>query len=713
METQNIQSDNDGRYDAQLGATRPRDYLWLCSPLGRRAGSVSASTEHPNSLVLLLLSAPYALKAGDAQTLGGFPPSAFLLADPAAHDSMPLSTGTARTITPNLGGGGTKGYLSLWTDNAGDLGNSAIFQSGIANSAKVGINTTTPAAALDVKGGGIFRGSLILPATAAATLGAGKASQPEAFTASAFNSGTGVPVSQTFQWEAEPTGNYTASPSATFNLLFGSAGAAPTETGLHIARNGQVTFPGGQTFPGTIAGVTTSNGSGLTGGGVIGNLNLSLTNTCANGQVLQSNGGSWNCVNAAMGTITGVTAGTDLLGGGSSGNVTLSLDTSKVPQLTASNTFTTNQNIVGSLGVGSTTTNATLQLSAKDTSYTGVQNVTTNISTAAGPSFAVLAATSNAGVTAEMVADGHGNGAMATPGGYVGTYTNSPFGFITGNQQRMQIASTGEIGIGLPPPGIQLTMFTVYANPARDFEGAIIEGADGGAGAVLQGGAGDGILDGGAGGLLAGGDTTNAVGGDGIDAYAGGGSPAGYAGAFFGDVVITGNLSKAGGSFRIDHPLDPANKYLYHSFVESPDMMNVYNGIATLDGSGEASIELPTWFETLNRDFRYQLTPVGAPGPNLYVAGEVAQNSFRVAGGKPGMKVSWQITGVRQDPWANAHRIPVEEDKPARERGYYLHPELYQAPPEKGVDWARHPQMMQRMTVDRQKSKAAPGETNH
>lgn len=137
-----------------------------------------------------------------------------------------------------------------------------------------------------------------------------------------------------------------------------------------------------------------------------------------------------------------------------------------------------------------------------------------------------------------------------------------------------------------------------------------------------------------------------------------------------GNLTITGSISKQGGSFRIDHPLDPANKYLSHSFVESPDMMNIYNGSVILDSNGEAEINLPDYFETLNRDFRYQLTPVGGYAP-VYVAREVNGNSFRIAGGKLGLKVSWQVTGVRQDAYANTHRIQVEEDKPQAERGQH------------------------------------------
>lgn len=140
-----------------------------------------------------------------------------------------------------------------------------------------------------------------------------------------------------------------------------------------------------------------------------------------------------------------------------------------------------------------------------------------------------------------------------------------------------------------------------------------------------------------------------------------------------GNVQIFGTLSKGGGSFKIDDPIDPTNKYLYHSFVESPDMKNIYDGIATLDENGEAVVQLPNWFEALNGDFRYQLTCIGAYA-QVYIAQEVSNNQFEIAGGKPGMRVSWQVTGIRHDAFANAHRIPVEEEKPPSERGTYLYP---------------------------------------
>ena len=158
-----------------------------------------------------------------------------------------------------------------------------------------------------------------------------------------------------------------------------------------------------------------------------------------------------------------------------------------------------------------------------------------------------------------------------------------------------------------------------------------------------------------------------------------------------GNVIVQGNLTKSSGSFRIDHPLDPANRYLYHSFVESPDMKNIYDGVAVLDDQGEAVIELPAWFEALNQEFRYQLTAIGGPGPNLHVSQEIAKGRFKIGGGTRRMKVSWQVTGIRHDAYANAHRIPVEEDKPPALRGYYLHPEEQQMPASKNVRAAMRP----------------------
>lgn len=160
----------------------------------------------------------------------------------------------------------------------------------------------------------------------------------------------------------------------------------------------------------------------------------------------------------------------------------------------------------------------------------------------------------------------------------------------------------------------------------------------------------------------------------------------GWGGYFVGDTNVTGTLSKGAGSFVIDHPLDPEGKILRHSFVESPDMMDIYNGNVRLDDRGEAVVELPAWFEALNRDFRYQLTGIGDFVP-AYVRDEVRDNRFTIAGGKAGQRVSWQVTGVRRDAFAEANRIVVEEAKPAAEQGTYLHPKAFGRPESVGRDF--------------------------
>jgi hypothetical protein len=139
-----------------------------------------------------------------------------------------------------------------------------------------------------------------------------------------------------------------------------------------------------------------------------------------------------------------------------------------------------------------------------------------------------------------------------------------------------------------------------------------------------------------------------------------------------GNLNVVGKLTKGSGTFAIDHPLDPTNKYLYHSFVESPDMMNVYNGNATTDQHGLAVVTLPSYFEALNKDFRYQLTPMGSFA-QATVAKEVHDNQFTIRTNKPGIKVSWQVTGVRHDAFAEQNPIHVEEEKAPRDRGHYMH----------------------------------------
>lgn len=156
-----------------------------------------------------------------------------------------------------------------------------------------------------------------------------------------------------------------------------------------------------------------------------------------------------------------------------------------------------------------------------------------------------------------------------------------------------------------------------------------------------------------------------------------------FAGIFIGDVLIEGELEVNGpiykeqNFFRIDHPLFPSEKYLQHSVIESSDIMNLYNGNVLLDENGEAEVALPDWFEALNKDYRYQLTCIGGYAP-VYIAAEIEQGRFRIAGGRNGLKVSWQVTGIRRDPYALDHPLQIELDKPADKAGTYLYPAGYQ-----------------------------------
>jgi hypothetical protein len=306
METQNVRPDKTAHYTVLLGSTSTQGLpaSIFASGEARWLGvQEQGQTEQPRSL---LVSAPYALKAADAETIGGLPASAFVLATPggaSAAASLPSSGGGSNSA--NVGGSGKQNYIPVWTDSAGDLGDSILYQAG---GEEVGIGTTTPAATLDVNGSVISRGALQLPSKGTATAATGFTSQVFDLQGSSFDSGTGKAVGPVFRWQTEPSGNNTSNPAGTLNLLYGNGSGLPAETGLNIANNGQITFAAGQSFPGT-------------------------------------------------GTITGVTAGTGLTGGGTSGNVTLSINTAfgnnYYARLAAANTFTNNQTVNGSVTANS------------------------------------------------------------------------------------------------------------------------------------------------------------------------------------------------------------------------------------------------------------------------------------------------------------------------------------------------------------------------
>jgi len=656
METQNVRPNRTGHYTVALGSTSSQGLPMSVFASGEaRWLGVQVQGQEEQARVMLL-AVPYALKAADAETVGGLPPSAFVLSLPpgAAVQTPDVPPAESRTgVAPPLSGTGTTNYLPLWT-NTTTLGSSVLFQSGTGTTAKLGINTATPATPLDVKGAATVRGNLSLPATGTATNTAGKTSQPVTMTASVFNSSSTTAVNENFRWQAEPVGNNTTGATGSLNLLWAQGTGAYAETGLKFGPNGIVTFASGQTFPGT------------------GN-----------------------------GTITAVSPGTALTGGGTSGAVTLNVDTAKVPLLSAaSNNFTGNLTVAGSLGIATAAPSVKLDVSSGDAIVRGVGNFSQTGQVAnfyIGDTYHDLQTSFGGGLnistylvpSALFIRDGNGHVSIGYPG------DAGPQLFVQGNSTVSGISVNGANATSV--------------SGSNGAPGIIAQGGDGNLAfdTISRGGDGIDAYGGGAwyldavGGSFSGGQ--NGGDGDGIDAYAG----SGMAGAFNGDVAVYGTLYKTSGAFKIDHPLDPANKYLYHSFVESPDMMNIYNGNIVTDSQGDAVIPLPEWFEALNRDFRYQLTVIGQFAQAI-VTSEVANHQFSIKTDKPAVKVSWQVTGIRRDAWANAHRIPLEEEKNARERGHYIHPELFGAPEESSIAWARHPEAMKLIKEIRQAQSHTP-----
>ena len=352
----------------------------------------------------------------------------------------------------------------------------------------------------------------------------------------------------------------------------------------------------------------------------------------------------------------------------------------------------------GNVGIATTSPGATL-----DVNGTAVirSNATVNGTLGAGPITAISTSSGGTGVFANAGSSSASNGVIAYGATGVAGYTTVAGSIALYGNAGNSTASNGVVGYGATGVAGNSTITGSYGTYGSGSTGVWGNSTGTGANVGVSGSGGTGVYGvGDAWGVLgesssasgSGGGFGNSSTGDALFTY---NQSGGWAAFFDGDVDVDGNLSKAGGSFKIDHPLDPANKYLYHSFVESPDMMNIYNGNATTDAQGSAVVQLPEWFETLNRDFRYQLTVIGQFAQAI-VASKVANHQFAIKTDKPNVEVSWQVTGIRQDAWANAHRIPVEMPKAERDRGLYLHPELFGAPAEKNIGLAHHP-MMQKL----------------
>ncbi len=364
----------------------------------------------------------------------------------------------------------------------------------------------------------------------------------------------------------------------------------------------------------------------------------------------------------------------------------------------------------GNVGIATTSPSAKLDVNGAAVIRS---NATVDGSLTAGPITATSSSSGGTGVFANAGSSTASNGVIAQGATGVAGYATVAGSIALYGDAGNSTGSNGVVGYGATGVAGNSTITGSY--------GTFGSGSTGVWGNSTGTGANVGVLGLGATGVQGVGDTWGVLGQSSSTTGSGGGfsnssagdalftynQSGGYAAFFDGNVDVDGNLSKAGGSFKIDDPIDPANKYLYHSFVESPDMMNIYNGNATTDASGSAVVTLPEWFETLNRDFRYQLTVMGQFAQAI-VASKVANHQFTIKTDKPNVEVSWQVTGIRQDAWANAHRIPVEVEKAQADRGLYLHPELFGAPSEKSIALAHHPMMLKMIKQQAPKPPQAP-----
>jgi trimeric autotransporter adhesin len=669
-ETQNVLADANGHYTALLGSASnggfPSEMIgtgqsrWLGVTIARQQ-------EMPR---VLLASVPYALKAGDADTLGGLPASSYVTAQQfAASNARPATTllsGGGTTIVATSGvaasgvaagpnaaqsnviqanptGSGTTDFVPLWSSGS-NLSNSLLFQTG----GKVGVGTTTPASTLDINGGEVLRGGFYEYAQGTATKATGQPSHSFQWDASVFDSSAGAAVNKAFGFRAVPQNNNTANPGASLDLFYGSGGpdGSLNDLGLSINTSGVITFVSGQKFSGgevTLPNTTsTTNGVISIGGTPFLGDQGSPTNTFVGGSAGGTTESSGNAINN-----TGV-------GSSALFHDTVGFNNTAIGSETLVATTSGSYNTaIGEQALEFTTTggsNVAIGYFAGNGNTTGASNVF--IGSNAGP---------NVGNLNNAVAIG--SGATVSESGAI------VLGGINPN--------ASNVGIGTSAPGYSLEVDDHGSGKAGI---AALSDIPGDNAIIGEQGANTGGSNGGY-------FTTNDPAGTGVVGVNFAGGFAGYfAGTLHvqGNLEVTGSVSKPSGSFKIDDPIAPAEKYLSHSFVESPDMMNIYNGNVVTDAKGFATVKMPAWFEALNGDFRYQLTTVGTFSQAM-IAQEITGGKFRIRTSKPHVKVSWQVTGVRHDAWANAHRIPTEETKPDNEQGHYLHPELFGADQDKGI----------------------------
>lgn len=622
IETQNVQADAAGQYTALLGTSKPEGVpLELFTSGEARWLEIHGQGQLEQPRVLLV-SVPYAIKAHEAETLSGRSISDFVLNQTTTSSTHTDHVQTSSNALRASTPPPPAGPTSFTGSNSSNI--VTVTQSGTGNGllAKTGSTTQFAAGVLGI----------------------------ESATSGQVSGVSGQAASSTTNAAGVSGGNI-----ATTGQVYGVAGYtnstgpfAAAVNGFEGATTGQVFGVGGTTTSATNFAAGVSGSANATTGQVYGVVGVS--NSTTNGAAAVN-----GFEPATTGQVFGVSGSTNSTTNGAAGMSGFEGAKTGVVFGVNGGTNSTSNGAAAVNGFEGATTGNVAGVSGTTPSRSG-NGVMGNASATSGNTNGVLGSSSSP----------TGNGVLginsATTGFAVGVtgLTNSPSGAGLNGFSNTTSGGIGVIGAaptsGTAVQGINQVCASSVCTPAKGIAGLFQTGTGG---TILLGTSGTSFT------------TQFSVDSSGNGFYAG-------------NLNVKGKLTKGSGSFRIDHPLDPANKYLSHSFVESPDMMNVYNGNITTDKHGLATIVLPDYFEALNRDFRYQLTVIGQFAQAI-VKQEIQNNRFTIRTSRPQVKVSWQVTGIRHDAYADAYRIPVEEEKPTQEQGHYLHPELFGGSGERAI----------------------------